>query len=124
MSPYPVVVYRRVFAVAAVLAAAGPGCLDAPMEPSPPVARLVVGWDPLACGDPHRVVVELTEDAGAVRSASAPCGLGGVAVDLAHFGIYRGRIYAWALAAPIRSIAPLEVTIEQPITDWRVATPR
>lgn len=124
MPPCPVVVCRRMLAVAAVLAGAGPGCLDAPMEPAPSVARLIVGWDPLACGDPHRVVVELTDDAGAARSASAPCGLGGVAVDLAHFGSYRGRIYAWALAAPIRSIAPLEVTIDEAITDCRVATPR
>ncbi len=99
------------------------GCLDAPLEPGPAVARLVVGWDPLACGEPHRVVVELADDAGAALSASVPCNLGGVTVDVAHLGVYRGRIYAWALAAPVRSVMALEVTIDEPIVQWHVATP-
>jgi hypothetical protein len=99
------------------------GCLDAPMEAGPSVARLVVGWDPLACGDPHRVVIELADDSGAALSASVPCNLGGVTVDVAHLGVYRGRIYAWALAAPVRSVMALEVTIDEPIVQWQVATP-
>ena len=99
------------------------GCLDAPMEAGPAAARLVVGWDPLACGEPHRVVIELADDSGAALSGSVPCNLGGVTVDVAHLGVYRGRIYAWALAAPVRSVMALEVTIDEPIVQWRVATP-
>lgn len=100
------------------------GCLDAPLEPGPAAARLVVDWDPLACGEPHRVVVELADDGGAALSASVPCNLGGLTVDVAHLGVYRGRIYAWALAAPIRSVTALEVMIDAPIVSWPVATPR
>ena len=99
------------------------GCLDTPMETGPAAARLVVGWDPLACGEPHRVVIELADDGGAALSASVPCNLGGLTVDVAHLGLYRGRIYAWALAAPVRSVMALEVTIDEPIVQWRVATP-
>jgi hypothetical protein len=99
-------------------------CLDTPGESGPATARLVVAWDPLACGEPHRVVVELEDDTGAELSASVPCTLGGLTVDLAHFGLYRGRIYAWALAAPIRSVTPLEVMIDEAIVQWHVATPR
>jgi hypothetical protein len=100
------------------------GCLDAPLEPGPAAARLDVGWDPLACGEPHRVVVELADDGGAAVSASVPCNLGGVTVDVAHLGGYHGRVYAWALAAPIRSVMAIEVTIDAPIVSWRVATPQ
>jgi hypothetical protein len=99
-------------------------CIDAPAESGPAVARLVTTWDPLACGEPHRIVVELGDEGGAPSSASGPCNLGVLTLDLAHFGGYRGRIYAWALAAPIRSIAPLELTIDEPIVRWPVATPR
>jgi hypothetical protein len=99
-------------------------CIDAPLEPSAPFARLVVAWDPLACGDPHRVVVELYADDGAGASSSAPCNIGGLTVDVAHFGAYRGRIYAWALGAAIRSEAAIDVTIDQPIVHRTVETPR
>ena len=99
-------------------------CLDVPGEPGPAAARLVVAWDPLACGDPHRVAIELEDDAGEPRAASVPCSLGGLTVDLAHFGIYRGRIYAWALGVPVRSATPIDLTIDEPIVHWQVATPR
>jgi hypothetical protein len=114
---------RRWAWVAAALWLGAAGCLDAPVEAGPAVARLVIGWDPLACGEPHRVVVELEDDAGAPRSASAPCNLGGVTVDLAHEGVYRGRVYAWALDAPVRSVMAIEVTVDEAIVQWRVATP-
>jgi hypothetical protein len=108
-----------------LLSAIAPGaCIDAPVEPDPPFARLVAVWDPLACGDPHRVVVELYDDDGAGAAASAPCNIGGLTVDVAHFGSYRGRIYAWALGAAIRSEAAIEVTIDRPIVQWTVETPR
>jgi len=98
-------------------------CLDAPVESGPSLARLVVAWDPLACGAPHRIVVELADEAGVSVSASEPCNLGGVTVDVAHFGTYRGRIYAWAPDDPMRSVAPIDVVIDQPIVRWPVATP-
>ncbi|MBC7976830.1 MAG: hypothetical protein H7138_17790 [Myxococcales bacterium] len=100
------------------------GCLATPSEVAPAAARLVVTWDPLGCGEPHRVVVELEDEAGEARAASVPCNLGGVAVDVGHFGLYRGRIYAWAIAAPIRSVSSLEVAIEEPIVTLQMETPR
>jgi hypothetical protein len=99
-------------------------CMDAPAAGGSPIARVVAAWDPLACGDPHRVAVELADDDGAAVSASAPCAIGGVTVDVGHFGSYRGRIYAWAPGAPVRSEAPLEVTVDEPIVHCMVATPR
>jgi hypothetical protein len=118
-------------------------CIDAPPESRRSLARLVVAWDPLACGDPHRLVVELRDDAGAVVSASTPCSLGTLAVDVAQFGSYRARLYAWALGLPPRPSAPtettdkvaiemaiemaievtIELTIDQPIVHWDVMVP-
>jgi hypothetical protein len=108
---------------AAVAWTAFAACLDAPADPGPSVARLVVAWDPLACGEPHRIAIELADEAGAPISASTPCDLGGLAVDVSHFGSYHGRLYAWTLDAPARSITPIDLVIDQPITRWEVATP-
>ena len=110
-------------AVAALAWTVFAACLDSPMGSSPSVARLVVAWDPLACGDPHRVAIELADETGAPLSASAPCNLGGMTVDVSHFGSYHGRLYAWAIDAPVRSVMPVELVIDQPITRWDVATP-
>src|SRR5262245_5371777 len=107
-----------------LLAFAISACIDAPVERDAPFARLVAAWDPLACGDPHRVVIELGDEDGAGVSSSTPCNIGGLTVDVAHFGIYRGRIYAWVLGAAIRSEAAIEVMIDRPIVQWTVATPR
>lgn len=109
--------------IAAVAWTAFAACLDAPPDTAPSLARLVVAWDPLACGAPHRVAIELSDDAGVPISASTPCNLGALGVDLDHYGSYRGQIYAWALDAPRRSAAPIELTIDQPIVRWEVATP-
>lgn len=98
-------------------------CLDAPADRAPSLARLVVAWDPLACGAPHRIAVELSDDDGAAVSASTPCNLGALTVDIAHYGSYRGQIYAWALDAPMRSVSPLDIEIDQPIVRREVATP-
>ncbi len=99
-------------------------CIDAPPEPGPSLARLVAAWDPLACGDPHRVAIELEDEAGAKLAASTPCNIGGLTVDVPRFGTYRGRIYAWALDAPIRSISPIDMAIDEPVVHWSVETPR
>lgn len=109
---------------AALLWATLAACIDTPPAPGMAIARLVAAWDPLACGDPHRVAVELEDEAGATVSSSTPCNLGGITLDVSHFGSYHGRIYAWALDAPIRSITPVEVMIDAQIVHLQVSTPQ
>ncbi len=100
-------------------------CIDTPEDPPPPIARLVAAWDPLSCGAPHRVAIELEDEAGYMISGSTPCALGSLTLDAPHFGIYRGRIYAWDLEQPmIRSITALHMTVDEPIVRWFVETPR
>jgi hypothetical protein len=99
-------------------------CVDTPLPPSPPEARIVVAWDPLACGTPHRVAVELEDEDGARLMVSTACELGLLMVDAPHFGIYRGRIYAWSLGEPERSIVPVQLVVDQPIVRWNVMTPK
>jgi hypothetical protein len=99
-------------------------CIDAPAAETAPQARIVAVWDPLACGEPHRVVVELEDEGGAPLTHSAPCAIGGLTIDVRHFGIWRGRIYAWTLGAPARSIAPIELAVDEAIVRWIVETPR
>lgn len=123
-SPAVVCSRSRVVLSCTVVAVYLGACLDEPLPPGPAAARLVVGWDPLACGDPHRVALELDDDSGARQSVSAPCNLGGLSLGVSHYGSYRGRIYAWALDAPARSIVPVDLTIDQPIVEWFVATPQ
>ncbi len=98
-------------------------CLDTPGAPGAAVARLVVAWDPLACGAPHRVAVELDDEAGVRVSASTPCSLGAVTVDVGHTGAYHGRIYAWAIGEPVRSVTAIDVVIDQAVVRRQVATP-
>jgi hypothetical protein len=104
------------------------GCLDTPLPATEPQSRVLASWDPLACGEPHRVVVELEDDDGAKLSSSVPCDLGEMTIDIRHWGIYRGRIYAWMLdagsGAVIRSERPVQLEIDAPIVQWVVDTPR
>ncbi|HUS29177.1 MAG TPA: hypothetical protein VMZ53_11720 [Kofleriaceae bacterium] len=104
------------------------GCIDTPLPDVEPQARLLASWDPLSCGDPHRVVIELEDDAGAKLSSSVPCEIGEMHFDIWHWGIYRGRIYAWMLdagsGAVIRSEKPVRLEIDAPIVQWLVETPR
>jgi len=86
--------------------------------------RAIVAWDPRACGEPHRVIVELDDPGGGEPiAASVPCALGEVTLD-AHTGIYGGRAYAWTADATVRSLTPLVLTLDAPVTRWEVATPR
>ncbi|HEY0193554.1 MAG TPA: hypothetical protein VGC42_20695 [Kofleriaceae bacterium] len=104
--------------------ALGPACLDAPpAASSAALAQLITTWDPLACGDPHRVAVELVDDAGQTSSASAPCELGVVAVGVDHFGGYHGRVYAWAVGALARSTMAIQVEIMEAVVRQHVVTP-
>ena len=70
-------------------------CIDAPMPESEPLARILTTWDPLACGEPHRVVLELEDESGTKLAGSTPCANGSLALDAPHLGVYWGRIYAW-----------------------------
>lgn len=96
---------------------------DIPEEPDEPAARVVASWDPLLCGDPHRVVVELEDSDGVEISSSAPCWLGGVTLDAPRWGIYSGRVYTWVLGEPIRSIMRVTVTVDAPVIRWQLTTP-
>jgi len=103
-------------------------CIDAPVPDTPPISRIVTAWDPLECGDqPHRVVVELEDEGGAMLSASAPCAIAGVTLDAPHFGLYRGRIYAWQQVdhePEVRSEMPVRLTVDEPIVHWFVMAPK
>ncbi len=98
-------------------------CIDSPMPEDPEIARVIVVWDPLACGQPHRVAVELEDDAGVKLSSSAPCNAGNITIDTPHFGIYYGRIYAWEAGETVRSITPVRLVVDEPVTRWLVVTP-
>jgi hypothetical protein len=98
-------------------------CIDSPMPDDPAIARVVVAWDPLACGAPHRIVVELEDQAGVKLSSSTPCNTGSLTVDAPHFGIYYGRIYAWEAGEDIRSITPVRLFVDEPVVRWLIATP-
>jgi hypothetical protein len=103
-------------------------CIDAPLPDHPPAARIVTAWDPLACtgDDPYRVVVELEDDGGVELAASTTCRAGMVVLDAPHFGLYRGRIYAWQLADTpvIRSEMSLHLAVDETIVRWWVSTPQ
>ena len=104
------------------------GCVDMTMPDVEPQARLIAAWDPLDCGEPHRVVFELEDERGVPLSRSAPCVVGGVSLDVPHWGIYRGRIYAWELQpsaeSEIRSEVAVRLEVDSPIVHWYVETPR
>lgn len=111
-------------AVALWLLAHGTACVDAPIADPEPQARIVVAWDPLACGEPHRVVFELEDSRGARYARSTPCELGGMTLELVHWGVYRGRIYAWTLGPEIRSELAVRLEVDAPVIYWFVDTPR
>src|SRR3954471_12392656 len=76
-------------------------CVSTLPDDPVPVSRLLASWDPLACGEPHRVVLELEDEDGNRLSSSTPCWLGGLAVDLPSWGFYTGRLYTWIADEPI-----------------------
>jgi hypothetical protein len=99
-------------------------CVDSPMEDGPPQAKIVASWDPLQCGDPHRVAVELADDAGAPLSSSTICEAGSLTLDAPHFGAWHGRIYAWTLGIGEHATEPVTLAVDEPIVHWQVDTPR
>ena len=130
----PVAMRSMLFDVTCTLAATAAfwtvfgACVDAPVdaEAHAPLARLVASWDPLACNDPHRVVLELEDDAGLKRTASSHCELGGLMLVTSHFGIYRGRIYRVHDDGPIEismEAVAVQIAIDAPIVRWEIAQP-
>ncbi|HEY5921545.1 MAG TPA: hypothetical protein VIV11_07730 [Kofleriaceae bacterium] len=100
------------------------GCVDTPLPDPEPQARIVAAWDPLLCGEPHRVVIELEDDDGRKLSRSVPCEVGGITIDVPEWGIYSGRIYAWSLGPEIRSVTEVRLDVDAPVIFWTVDTPR
>jgi hypothetical protein len=122
----PLVLVARSLLVSLAALACGASltaCLDGPSFEAPPSARIIVQWDPLACGAPHRVAIELEDEAGAPISSSVPCALGAVAVEAPHLGVYFGRVYAWTAGEPIRSITPVRLYVDEAVVRWLVPTP-
>ena len=111
-----------------VVAVVGTACVDMEVPDVEPQARLVAVWDPLLCGEPHRVAFELEDERGAPLSRSVPCALGGMTLDVPHWGVYRGRLFAWDLEpsaeAVIRSVVAVRIEIDAPVIHWFVETPR
>ncbi len=102
----------------------GAGCLAAlPDNDGPPASRVIVQWNPLACGAPHRVVLELEHEDGTEASSSAPCSLGSMTIDLVQWGIYFGRFYGWEAGSPIRRVEPITLTVDAPVIHWQLADP-
>jgi len=100
-------------------------CIDGPVPDVPPASRIVAAWDPRQCGEPHRVVMELEDEAGVRLSTSARCELGTLALDAPHFGVYRGRLYAWELEheVEIRSVMAVTMAVDEPIVRWWLTAP-
>ncbi len=87
-------------------------CADEPLPPDSPSARVIASWDPLACGEPHRVAIELDGNGGELDD-SAPCALGSLVFDVAELGDYRVRI----------GERELELSVDQPVVELEVAPP-
>jgi hypothetical protein len=99
-------------------------CVDSPDSADPPQAKIVASWDPLQCGDPHRVAVDLADDAGAPISSSTICATGSLTLDAPHFGAWHGRIYAWTLGVGEHATEPVTLAVDEPVVQWQVTTPR
>ncbi|HUQ41074.1 MAG TPA: hypothetical protein VM052_01100 [Candidatus Limnocylindrales bacterium] len=108
-----------------LLVSCSTACLDeVPDEmPPAPVARVIVAWDPRDCGEPHRVAVELEDHDGNPASTSTVCAIGSITLDVRHFGVYIGRIYAWSEGA-IRGEVRMHLAVDEPISRWFIETPR
>lgn len=103
------------------------GCLTSPPEGEvpEPVARIVAMWDPLMCGGPHRIAVELEAESGARYSKSAPCQVASVTIDVDHWGFFFARAYSWIAGEPRREENDIAsaLSIDAPIVYWQVSVP-
>jgi hypothetical protein len=87
-------------------------CVDEPLPPDSPSARVIASWDPLACGEPHRIAIELDGNDDELAD-SAPCALGSLVLDVPELGAYRVRI----------GERELELSVDQPVVELEVAPP-
>ena len=87
-------------------------CVDEPLPPDSPSARVIASWDPLACGEPHRIAIELA-GSDAELDDSAPCALGSLVLDVPAFGTYRVSI----------GERERELSIDQAVVELEVAPP-
>ncbi len=99
------------------------GCVDGPYEPPEPASRVFAHWDPLACGEPHRVVIDLEDEGGAPLASSAPCNRGGLTLGANHWGRYRGQIYAWHLDEDPTNETSVSLTIDAEVIHWQIDAP-
>jgi hypothetical protein len=99
-------------------------CVAAGPPEAAPTARVVVDWDPTACGPPHRVALELALADEQPLSVSSPCDLGSTEIDGVPYGRYEGRLYAWALGEDVRSVAPVHLDVDERVVRWTAETPR
>jgi hypothetical protein len=87
-------------------------------------SQLTVSWDARGCGHPHDVVLELEDDAGADLTVSAPCDAGSLVLDVQHFGVYRGHIYARTPPEQAKKGPEVRVDVDAPQIHRQVPTPR
>lgn len=100
------------------------GCLSTvPDDDEPPASRVIVQWNPLECGEPHRVVLELEHEDGTDASSSVPCILGSLTLELGQWGIYFGRFYGWEAGVPIRGVEAVTLTVDAPVIHWQLTEP-
>ena len=98
-----------------------------PTPDAQPLARVEATWDAADCGTPHRVVLELEDKAGAPLSTAVACDIGVASLDLRHWGVYLGRIYAkyaQSVGNEVRDEEKLQVDVDAPVVEIAVDTPR
>lgn len=98
-----------------------------PTPDAQPLARVEATWDAADCGQPHRVVLELEDKAGAPLSTAAACEAGAASLELRHWGVYLGRIYAQYaqnVEDEIRDEEKLHIDVDAPVVEVAVDTPR
>lgn len=115
--------FTYVAALGFALAAALGACIDAPLPDTEPLTRIQLDWDPRLCGEPHRVVLELEDEAGTALSTSTPCVLGTLSLDGEAMGVYLGRLFGWTAGQPIRGEVPVRLDVDAPHVRWFVTPP-
>jgi hypothetical protein len=100
-------------------------CVDLPMTTAaPPELQLVARWDVRQCRMPHRIAIDLTDDAGDRVSHAAPCATGTMTLQVPELGIYHGHISSWELGSAVGSgeqVDAVEVDVDASVTRWDIA---
>ena len=95
-----------------------------PVPDAQPLARLEATWDVGDCGASHRVVLELEDKAGVPLSTAVACEIGVASLDIMHWGVYLGRIYAQTAEGDVRDEEKLRVDVDASVVEIEVETPR